>query len=276
MSDHADMLVRPDLPGIEVLRAHFQAYRYSRHAHEHAVIGLVESGLQSYVYRGGRHVTGPKGLFFVNVGEAHTGEAGDEHGYTYRSLCLDMSVLRRLFDDHRFHELHFRDPVIYNAKLHAGLVALHEAMDTGLPTLACEQLLIDFIEALIARNAEQNAPARTCPSHRPAVRKVRSAIHDDPTRNHSLVELAQIAGMSPYHLAHVFTAEVGAPIAIYAEAVRMGIARHMLKSTLSIVDIALRLGYADQSHFTRRFKQHEGVTPGRYRLATCSSYAIEH
>ena len=77
--------------------------------------------------------------------------------------------------------------------------------------------------------------------------------------------------MSPHHLAHVFAAEVGAPIFIYAEAARLGRARRLLKSKAPLIEIALDLGFSDQSHFTRRFKQNEGVTPGQYRSATASA-----
>ena len=43
--------------GAAALHARFVGHRYPRHAHEHCVIGLVESGIQSYLYRGARHVT---------------------------------------------------------------------------------------------------------------------------------------------------------------------------------------------------------------------------
>jgi AraC family transcriptional regulator len=33
----------------------------------------------------------------------------------------------------------------------------------------------------------------------------------------------------------------------------------------SIARIALDAGFADQSHFTRAFRRHHGVTPARYR-----------
>jgi AraC-like DNA-binding protein len=31
------------------------------------------------------------------------------------------------------------------------------------------------------------------------------------------------------------------------------------------MSIALEAGFADQSHFTRSFRRHHGITPGRYR-----------
>jgi len=34
-----------------------------------------------------------------------------------------------------------------------------------------------------------------------------------------------------------------------------------------LAEIAARAGFADQSHFTREFKRHFGITPGHYRSA---------
>jgi AraC-like DNA-binding protein len=267
MRDHAEILIRPDLPGVEVLNAQFQTYRYSRHAHQHAVIGLIGAGVQSYAYRGARHVTRATGLFFVNAGEAHTGEAGDEHGYAYRSLHLDEGVLPSLFDDRRSHRLRFKEPVVYQPELHRRLLQFHRALETGSPALTCQSLLIAFLEALNGFNAEEAVGERVVMAERPAVRRILELIHDDPTADHSLAELGQSVNMSPCHLAHVFAAAVGAPIFVYADALRMGIARSKLKSKQPVVEIALDLGFTDQSHFARRFKQHEGVTPGQYRRA---------
>jgi AraC family transcriptional regulator len=38
-----------------------------------------------------------------------------------------------------------------------------------------------------------------------------------------------------------------------------------LSEERSLAQIALEAGFADQSHFTRAFRRHFGVTPGRYR-----------
>lgn len=37
--------------------------------------------------------------------------------------------------------------------------------------------------------------------------------------------------------------------------------RKLLRSGMTISDVALRTGFADQSHFTRQFKKFTGVTP---------------
>jgi hypothetical protein len=55
----------PDLSRIEVLHAHFVQHRYPRHAHEHAVVGLVDSGSVSIRYQGSRHHWAKRDFFVI-------------------------------------------------------------------------------------------------------------------------------------------------------------------------------------------------------------------
>jgi AraC family transcriptional regulator len=43
--------------------------------------------------------------------------------------------------------------------------------------------------------------------------------------------------------------------------------RYMLQSDVSLSDIALRCGFADQAHLCKRFRQAKGQTPGAWRRA---------
>ena len=260
----SEIHARPDLPGVEVLHAHFVQHRYARHAHEYAVIGLVESGVQSYSYRGVRHRTGPNGIFVVNPDEAHTGEAGDADGYVYRALYPTQEFLTRIGADIPG-PLRFRDPVIYRASVSNKLRSAHLAIEQGESTIACEALLLDAITSL-ARCNGVTAPQVGGPRNaRHEVRRVLAFIEDHPIADVSLARLAGLVELSPYHLAHVFARDVGLPVHVYAEVVRIRHARTLLKGELSISQIAYQLGYADQSHFTHRFKRFQGVTPGQYR-----------
>jgi AraC-like DNA-binding protein len=50
--------------------------------------------------------------------------------------------------------------------------------------------------------------------------------------------------------------------------VRVHRARRMLKDGIPIAEVALQLGFTDQSHLNRHFKRMTGITPGLYRSAT--------
>ena len=263
--DWSNVHSRTDLGGLETLHAHFVRHRYSRHAHECAVIGLVDSGVQSYIYRGARHRTGPGGIFFVNPQEVHTGEPGDENGYVYRALYPTSDFLRSLFGDKRNRQVYFHEPVIYDEVAATSLRRAHLAVEHGEARVACESLLLAALTVLLKLNGEKPPVLSRIRRSRCSVRRIQELIDDDPSQEPSLAALAAHVHMSPYHLAHVFTRETGLSIHVYAEMARIRRARRLLRAGRAIAAIAFELGYADQSHFTRRYKQFEGVTPARYQ-----------
>lgn len=81
-----------------------------------------------------------------------------------------------------------------------------------------------------------------------------------------LNELAKIADVHPTHLARVFRQFEGCTAGNYVRKIRIESARRqMIGSDVSLVEIALDAGFADQAHFTRSFKRTAGVTPTEYR-----------
>jgi AraC-like DNA-binding protein len=57
---------------------------------------------------------------------------------------------------------------------------------------------------------------------------------------------------------------------------RLGRASDLLAHTsLSVMEVALRVGYGDQAAFTRVFRKHTGKAPLSYRAAV-SSQQVEH
>ncbi|WP_256352995.1 MULTISPECIES: helix-turn-helix domain-containing protein [unclassified Pseudomonas] len=85
-------------------------------------------------------------------------------------------------------------------------------------------------------------------------------------RNFSLSSLAMAAGMSDFHFSRLFRRATGWSPSQYFIQMRMRKARQLLlESTLSIVDIALEVGYGSPSHFAQVFRRHTGATPREYR-----------
>lgn len=79
-------------------------------------------------------------------------------------------------------------------------------------------------------------------------------------------ELAKEAGVHPVHLARVFRRYHGCTVGDYVRLVRIQQAQQdLLETNEPIAEIAIKNGFADQSHFTRSFKQVTGRTPARYR-----------
>jgi AraC family transcriptional regulator len=126
----------------------------------------------------------------------------------------------------------------------------------------CVGLLASALNA--ARGGARTRGAR--PGGRDRIDRVREAVAVAPERKWSLAELASIARLSPYHLAHLFRDEIGIPVHAYVVRARLSKALSaVLDSDAGITDIALEAGFASHSHFTARFRALFGVTPGQLR-----------
>ena len=78
--------------------------------------------------------------------------------------------------------------------------------------------------------------------------------------------LAAVAGLSPYRFAHLFTAAVGTPPHRYAMRRRLERSVEALgPDGASLADVAATYGFSSQQHYTKRFGEAFGLTPGRWR-----------
>ena len=81
-----------------------------------------------------------------------------------------------------------------------------------------------------------------------------------------LQEVARALRLSPYYLAHLFKSSEGKSVGEYIKEIRIARAKELLEtSELSIIDIALEVGYSDPGYFSRLFRKATGYSPGRYR-----------
>jgi AraC family transcriptional regulator len=85
-------------------------------------------------------------------------------------------------------------------------------------------------------------------------------------RTISLGDAAGVAGLSRFRVAHLVKECTGKSILQHVKLLRIQKARMWLEETnKDFAEIANDLGFADQSHFIRHFRELTGVTPARYR-----------
>jgi AraC-like DNA-binding protein len=82
-----------------------------------------------------------------------------------------------------------------------------------------------------------------------------------------MAHVAARVGLHPVYLAKMFSGTYGIGPYAYWAAGRIETARELLRSGIGPTELSHRLGFADQSHFTRTFRRLVGVAPGQYRDA---------
>ena len=99
-----------------------------------------------------------------------------------------------------------------------------------------------------------------------ALIETQSHISAHPELELDIETLAKRVGMSPRNFARAFKKESGQTPGAFVREVRLERARSLLvKSDLSIDDIAARVGIKVRHSFTRMFKQEFGLSPQQYR-----------
>lgn len=78
--------------------------------------------------------------------------------------------------------------------------------------------------------------------------------------------LAALVNLSVSRFSHLFSEEVHSSPAQYIASIRLEAAKTLFESTfLSVKEVMGKVGYANESHFVRKFKNAFGVTPGHHR-----------
>lgn len=91
----------------------------------------------------------------------------------------------------------------------------------------------------------------------------------------TLSTLADKIGFSSAYLCDLYRKKCGIQLFVFIKQVRIGMACHLLRTTsLPVIAVSQQVGYEDNSHFCREFKNAMGVTPNAYRRASEAPAAV--
>jgi len=98
------------------------------------------------------------------------------------------------------------------------------------------------------------------------IARIVDAVRREPERPWRVSGLARSAGLPVDAFARRFRAAIGVSPRTFLVRARLDAAKSLLRmSDASINDIAMRLGFCDIYHFSRRFRDHVGCAPSAYR-----------
>jgi two-component system response regulator YesN len=102
--------------------------------------------------------------------------------------------------------------------------------------------------------------------HRDVILRAMSFIRREFTDKVSLEDVAAEVSLSPTYFSRLFKEEAGQSFKSYLNDLRIGEAKNLLRETdIPLIDIASRVGFEDQSYFSRVFRNVVGISPGRFR-----------
>jgi len=256
------------LGGMELFRGTVSEFAYHPHAHEEFSITVTDAGSATSVYRRDRHSVGPGDLIVLNPEEAHAGGPPAEGSWTYRALYPCPRLVRGImteFPEARPAMPYFGKDVVRDREVTARLRRFHQLSEvSGSSTLERETQLADALVLLVGRHATNPRGPRPPGREPAAVRLTRQYLEEHAADKVTLHALAQVAGLSAFHLCRVFRDAVGMTPHAYQTQVRVRRAKLLLREGLPVTQVAVEAGFCDQAHLTRHFKRIVGLPPARY------------
>ncbi|MBE7467121.1 MAG: AraC family transcriptional regulator [Planctomycetes bacterium] len=141
--------------------------------------------------------------------------------------------------------------------------AFHERRDADV--LRVRARWFDLLYLLVRALAGTGRPGGSLIRHRTGVARAVSWLEAHYAQPLDREALARRVGLSPTHLTHLFKRLTGRSPLRHQQHLRMSEAKRLLRETeLKHREIARRVGYADPYHFSRAFKQYEGMAPRSY------------
>ncbi len=237
---------------------HTQPRALPQHSHELGFFSFFLKGDYREWY--GRYTVHhqPMTLMWHPPALQHQDEVGGR-GCHFFNVEIAASWLARLQDYQRVITTPFVLPARDTSWLMTRLYQEFSTVEAG-SELAMEGLLLELL-ALIVRQSKQ------LEGRKPLwLRRVEARLHDEFTAKLTMTELAAEAGVHPAHLAVVFRRFHHTTIGEYVQQLRIRAACDFLRqSQTPMAEIALQLGFADQSHFSRIFHRLTGMTPKTWR-----------
>jgi AraC-like DNA-binding protein len=232
------------------------------HSHDAYELHYVLAGRASFDVQGRRSAVRQGDFFYTRPGTTHRMEV-PENSYLLQYIAFmeldteaDMELandLEALVGEGQVHRLGDR----YHA-LFAQLSRHSLSKDERERRAASARLMAFLYEVQIDTH-------RGSRSH-PAIEQALDFMRSHVNAAYGLDELVAELGLNKSYFIRMFRRSIGVPPMKYAMSLKMNAAADLLRTTTEpVAAVAARVGFDDEYHFAKRFKQWSGTAPGRYR-----------
>jgi AraC family transcriptional regulator len=232
------------------------------HGHDKAFLSLVLSGAYS-TRSGGTETPYTPGLaVYHGAQHEHRVSVGNR---AVRAMTVEISgaLMQRLRDTGAREPaplLHLRGSLAWLC----GRVYEESLRWSPASPLVLEGLVLELLGGL----GKADGPAGDAFEPR-WLRRVEELVRSDLDRALTVERIAERVGVHPVHLSRTWRRFRGLSIGESVQRARIDQAcRRIAAGSEPLADLALALGFADQSHFSRVFKRVTGMTPGAFRRQT--------
>lgn len=230
------------------------------HSHKAAYFCFVLEGDFTEFYGRRSRLCRPSTLVFHPAGEKHSDR------FETNARCFNIQMNALWLERVRQHSRVIESPTdFYDERLSNLALRLYREFREfdDFSSLSVEGLTLELIAEASRRSARKSEPR---PPH--WLRRTREILDERFDESLTLIALSELVGVHPVHLAREFHRFYRLTVGEYVRKRRIEIACQKISTTdAPLSEIALAVGFFDQSHFARTLKKFTGMTPSEYRAA---------
>jgi AraC-like DNA-binding protein len=249
-------------PGLERAEVRLSATAFEPHRHDTYAIGVTTAGVQTFRYRGARHVCLPGQVHVLHPDELHDGGPATAAGFAYRILYVEPGLVRGALGGAPLPFV--PEPVHDPCPATRELVGVLARFDDPIDELMRTEIAVTVAAMLRSLGGR---PERSAAIDLPAMELVRDHLAAHARERTPAAALERIAGLDRFTIARQFRRAFGTSPERYRTMRRLELARSAIHAGMPLARAALDAGFADQSHMTRQFRRTYGLTPGRWARA---------
>lgn len=262
--------INQDIQGVELMNANFKSNKASLHYHPEFIIGVMESGVQSYCPKSPKEKIISKGhISMINPERIHSNKNLDDEGYRYRTFNIQPEVFQQIANDIAQNEVslpNFDKVTVKNKHLEEQLLQLHHCLFSNqFDTIQNQNFFYETFAYLIKTHSSNKLKGDKISANSIIFNRIKDYLHTYFDSKITLEQLSEVSGLSTYYLNRVFSKSIGIPPHKYLMNLRLNKAQELLKLKNSVTEVGYMVGFFDQSHFTRNFKSFLGITPKQYQ-----------
>lgn len=246
----------------ERIEACFSGLAYAPHSHDTYTLALTTAGVQSFNYRGALRYSLPGEVVILHPDETHDGQAGTDSPFAYRAMTINPIDVQNILQGASLPFL----PGGVTRHPHFVQIAHRLLAEFQRPLETLEQQDLIFAFANTLQQTTSNSIQHTRANYY-AIKRVREYIDDVMTIDSSVAinitldELAAVSQYSKWQVTRDFRSLYGTTPFRYVTLKRLQIAKVLIERGLPLAQVAVNVGFSDQSHLTRQFKSCFGTTP---------------
>jgi len=244
---------------IEFIHTQIHHNSYKKHHHPMLAISAIKKGKIHITYDDKEALLLPNTLAVFNPYENHKTIDIDNDSSDYYTLYCDLSwcefIQKKLYKSKEFLEL--KPSIIEDKLLYETFLSLYKRCDEKEVSIFMRGLFKEYCHIQSVDDIKQKESK--------ALKKIKLFLRESNYKTVTVDLIAQSANISPNYLIKLFKKEYGLSPHAYIINQKVYRSKKLLEQNIPISEVALELGFYDQSHFHKAFKSVYALTPKEFQ-----------